>query len=182
MGKYKNIDNETLAAIVQDLKEYFGEGIDIKTGDANEMTKHTDLLWFYYGSGVEKICVYIYRDITFNGDPLDIARIIYPHGKIGRFDNKVLYEISLKALYIIYTHAPYLVGWDIDYSEHAMANKLMALEYLDKKGHLAVIGDPDTDLVINVRKDYPFTRKSETERYAIELGFRPAERENNKAR
>lgn len=33
MAKYKNIDNETLAAIVQGLKEYFGEGINVKTGD-----------------------------------------------------------------------------------------------------------------------------------------------------
>ena len=182
MGKYKNIDNETLAAIAQGLKEYFGEGIDIKTGDASEIAKYCNLLWFYYGSGTERICVYIYRDVTLNGDPLDKVRILYPHGKAERFDNKVLYEISLKALYIIYSHAPYLIGWDIDCSEIAMANKLMALEYLDKKGHLAIIGDPDTDLVINVRKDYPFTTKSRTERYAIELGFKPAERENNKAR
>ena len=178
----KCIDNETLATIVDDLKEYFGEGIDINTGDASEMANHCDLLWFYYGSGTERICVFIYRDITLNGDLLDIVRVIYPHGKAERFNNKFLYEISLKALYIIYSHAPYLVGWDIDYSEIAMANKLMALEYLDKKGHLAVIGDPDTDLVINVRKDYPFTTKSRTERYAIELGFKPAKQEKNKAR
>ena len=113
MAKYKNIDNETLAAIVQGLKEYFGEGINVKTGDANEVTKYCDLLWFYYGSGTERICVYIYRDITLNGEPLDKVRILYPHGKQGRRDNKVLYEISLKSLYIIYSHAPYLFSMRI---------------------------------------------------------------------
>lgn len=178
MGKYKNIDNETLAAIVQGLKEYFGEGIDVKTGDANEMTKYCDLLGFYYGSGEERICVYIYRDITINGEPLDKVRVLYPHGKQGRYDNKVLYEISLKALYIIYSHAPYLFGWDIDYSDIARANKLMALEYLNDKGHVAVIGDRRIDFVTRVKDDYPLADPTRTTKYATEMGFKPIKPNN----
>lgn len=172
MGKYKNIDNETLAAIVQGLKEYFGEGIDIKTGDASEMTKYCDLLWFYYGSGTERICIYIYRGITLNGEPLDKVRIL------GRRDNKVLYEISLKALYIIYSHAPYLFGWDIDYSDIARANKLMALEYLNDKGHVAVIGDRRIDFVTRVKDDYPLSDPTKTTKYAEEIGFKPIKPNN----
>lgn len=172
MAKYKNIDNETLAAIVQGLKEYFGEGINVKTGDASEMTKYCDLLWFYYGSGAERICIYIYRDITLNGEPLDKVRIL------GRRDNKVLYEISLKALYIIYSHAPYLFGWDIDYSDIARANKLMALEYLNDKGHVAVIGDRRIDFVTKVKDDYPLSDPTRTTKYATEIGFKPIKPNN----
>lgn len=168
----KHIDNETLAVIVQGLKEYFGEGIDIKTGDASEMTKYCDLLWFYYGSGTERICIYIYRNITLNGEPLDKVRIL------GRRDNKVLYEISLKALYIIYSHAPYLFGWDIDYSDIARANKLMALEYLNDKGHVAVIGERRIDFVTRVKDDYPLSDPTRTTKYAEELGFKPIKPNN----
>lgn len=178
MAKRKNIDNETLAAIVEGLKEYFGENIDINTGDANEMTKYCDLLGFFYGSGAERICVYIYRDITLNGDILDIVRILYPHGKQERFNNKVLYEISLKALYIIYSHAPYLFGWDIDYSDIARANKLMALEYLNDKGHIAIIGDRTIDFVTRVKDDYPLADPTETTKYAEKLGFKPIKPNN----
>lgn len=55
----KRIDNETLAAIVKDLKEYLGEGADIKTSDATEDNVDVHLLTLFLG--LEKnICALIF--------------------------------------------------------------------------------------------------------------------------
>ena len=172
----KRIDNETIAAIVDDLKEYFGKGIKVRTNDASDINaKISSLLTFWYGSGDEIVCVNISRE---NNMKCDMLRIIYPTGVKRRRNNKTLYEVSLRALYIIYSHAPYLFGWDIDYSDIARANKLMALEYLNDKGHVAVIGDRRIDFVTRVKDDYPLSDPTRTTKYATEIGFRPIKPNN----
>lgn len=172
----KRVDNETIAAIVDDLKEYFGEGIKVRTNDASDInTTTSSLLTFWYGSGDEIVCVNISRE---NNMKCDMLRIIYPTGVKRRRNNKTLYEVSLRALYIIYSHAPYLLGWDIDYSDITRANKLMALEYLNDKGHVAVIGDRRIDFVTRVKDDYPLADPTRTTKYATEIGFKPIKPNN----
>lgn len=58
----KRIDNETLAAIVKDLKEYLGEGADIKTSDATEDNVDVHLLTLFFRSGKEYLCIDICKE------------------------------------------------------------------------------------------------------------------------
>ena len=169
----KRIDNETLSAIVKDLKEYLGEGADIKTSDATEDNIDVHLLTLFFRSGKEYLCVDICKE-----QHVDVLKVIYPRGEKTIYRSKALYDISIRVIYIIYSHAPYVFGWNIDFTEINRANNLMAMEYLHKSGHLAVMGDSRLDFITRTNNHYLFGYPNRMTKYAEELGFKPIKPNN----